>query len=85
MSRDRFGERDHDGMPGFAVVHRLQLVSPPAQELERACGVADFVTQVVRPATEGIDTLKCRPVDSRCQPGHDTEVFVMSRCQALRR
>ena len=82
ITRDRFRQSDHDGMAGFAVIHRPQLVSPPGQELERVSRIADLVSQVVRPATEGVDTLKCGPVGTRSQPGHDSEVLVVACGQA---
>src|SRR5262249_21778476 len=68
---------DHHRMPRFARVEIPQLPAPPGEQLAGSLTITDLISQVIRPATEGINRLKGWPQSTGRQPGDDAEALVM--------
>src|SRR6476620_1463904 len=64
-------------MRRLAVITRVQLRLPPAEQFEGASGIGDFVAEIVGPTAIGIYVVEMLMEVLRQKPGHDVKILVM--------
>src|SRR5271165_1450741 len=74
---DRALQRHENGMGSIAVVHRFQLIPPPAEQLQTLPRVVDLVPQVVGPPAKRIDVVELLVQVPRQQKADHLEVLIV--------
>src|SRR5437899_10805204 len=74
---DGFRESNKDRVSRTSGVASMQFPFPFVEQLQRGCGMVDFVAQIIRDSAVGINTAEVLAQALRKEPGCDRKIFVM--------